>query len=71
MSRARRRWPLLGNGVRLLRCRPGDTLVASVPAGADIDWFRQQLEDTVGYRSDVRIVIVDFPANLTLIRETA
>lgn len=69
---SRRRW-VFGPGVRLLRARPGDTLVVSHPGSlspGEEYLLRRELEDAVGYRNDVHIVIVSASVDLTVVRVT-
>lgn len=63
---------MFGPGVRLLRARPGDTLVVTSPVRlSPVEEFllRRELEDCVGYRADVRIVFAPPGARVAVVRE--
>ena len=65
-------WLRCAGPVRVLRVRPGDTLIVSIPAhvghaqAADI---ARRLEDTVGLGNDV--IVIDADIGLTTLRQGA
>lgn len=72
----RGRWRLvvLARTVRVLRLHPGDTLLVTYPSQLTPGqaWLVQrQLEDQVGYRNDVEIVVLDGDPTIGVVREAS